>query len=617
MGYRLGVDLGTTFTAAAVYDGGPPSMLGLGNRALQIPSVLFLTENGTFLVGDAAERKGLVVPSRVVREFKRRIGDPVPVLVAGSPFSPEHLTARLLSEVLATATERMGAPPDEIVLTHPANWGAYKRDLLNQVISMAGAGPTRTCPEPEAAAIQYAARAGLAPGAKVVVYDLGGGTFDVCVLEKTSTGFTLLGSPDGVEHLGGADFDEAVFQHVLTALGPAVTELDATNSEAKAALARLRRDCVDAKEALSADVDAIVPVTLPGYTTSIRLTRSELEQIIGPSLANTVDATRRALHTAGLGSEQLTAIVLIGGSSRIPLVSHLLQSNFGTPTALDTHPKHDVALGAARLEQPVIPVEEWQPPPDPPRLQVPPATPVQAPPEPPVAPPQPADEPATARPQARPRTTPARSPRTSRRSLVYGLAAAVLAVLGLLVASVGPESPVTNELRWNSADGWTTGAKAPRGARMTPTILGFGLPGDPVAAERGEFQIGRGYRLFLAGPAVATFTPPAAPRRLVRSGGAWWSPIATVPGVAMIVGLLFAIAYAESLLRVLRKRHSAVRAGELLGMAGVGAVLGVVVVVAAWMLGSLPTAGAVGFVIAALTASLGLLGVAVAGRDAR
>ena len=99
MGYRLGVDLGTTFTAAATYDlgsGKPPSMLGLGNRALQIPSVLFLQEDGQFLIGEAAERKGSVDPARVVREFKRRMGDPVPLLVAGTPFSPQAECVRRL-----------------------------------------------------------------------------------------------------------------------------------------------------------------------------------------------------------------------------------------------------------------------------------------------------------------------------------------------------------------------------------------------------------------------------------------------------------------------------------------------------------------------------------------
>jgi actin-like ATPase involved in cell morphogenesis len=260
------------------------------------------------------------------------------------------LSAKLLSWVVASATERRGAPPDEVVLTYPANWGAYKRELIDQVIALADIGPTLTCPEPQAAAIQYAAQAPLQPGDRVAVYDLGGGTFDVCVLEKTEAGFTILGNPEGIEQLGGVDFDEAVFQHVVGALGPALEELELDSPEGRAALTRLRRDCVEAKEALSADVDTVIPVALPGRSTSVRLTRSELETLIEPALQETIDATARALRAADTTTGQLTAIVLVGGSSRIPLVSHLLQTRFSTPTALDTHPKHDVALGAVQFK---------------------------------------------------------------------------------------------------------------------------------------------------------------------------------------------------------------------------------------------------------------------------
>ena len=189
MGYRLGVDVGTTFTAAAVDDGSGPRMVGLGNRALQVPSVVFLQADGTFLFGEAAERRGSLEPARVVREFKRRFGDTVPILVAGQPFSPQALTARLLSFVIGAVTEREGSAPDEVVLTHPANWGGFKRELMDQVIRLANVSSALTCTEPEAAAIQYASRADLAEDAKVAVYDLGGGTFDICVLAETADRF--------------------------------------------------------------------------------------------------------------------------------------------------------------------------------------------------------------------------------------------------------------------------------------------------------------------------------------------------------------------------------------------------------------------------------------------
>ena len=352
MGYRLGVDLGTTFTAAAVDDGTGPTMLGLGNRALTVPSVAFLAADGSFLFGEAADRRAATEPARSAREFKRRIGDTVPILMAGQPFSPQSLSAKLLAWVVSVATERQGSAPDEVVVTYPANWGGYKRELLDQLVNLADVPRSQTCTEPEAAATQYAARAPLAAGDKVAVYDLGGGTFDVCVLEKQDAGFRIVGSPDGVEHLGGIDFDEAVFQHVVGMLGDRIADLDLDDPDVTTGLARLRRECVDAKEALSSDVETTIAVALPGLSTSLRMTRTELEGLITSPLRDTLDATQRALRSADLTPADLTTVVLVGGSSRIPLVSHLLQSEFGVRTAMDTHPKHDIALGAVRYQPP-------------------------------------------------------------------------------------------------------------------------------------------------------------------------------------------------------------------------------------------------------------------------
>ena len=350
MSYLLGVDLGTTFTAAAMADGAEPTMVGLGNRALQIPSVLFLDADG-FVVGEAAERRGVVEPDRVVREFKRRLGDHIPLLVGGSPFSAELLTARLLTWVVATSTERLGEAPESVVLTHPANWGPFKMEIFGQVATLADISNVQWVPEPVAAAAQYASRARVETGGKLAIYDLGGGTFDVCVVEKTTQGFRMLGSPDGVEHLGGADLDHALFERVMTGLADRIGGLDPDDPGLAVGLGRLRRDCVEAKEALSSDVTTVVPVSLPGLSTTVRVTRSEFEELIRPALEETVAATRRGLNSAGVDPSDLDGIVLIGGSSRIPLVGEMLQQKLGIPAALDTHPKHDVALGAARLAE--------------------------------------------------------------------------------------------------------------------------------------------------------------------------------------------------------------------------------------------------------------------------
>jgi actin-like ATPase involved in cell morphogenesis len=348
LGYRLGVDLGTTYTSAAVLVGEWPSMVGLGTRAMQVPSVVFLRADGSFLVGEAAERRGFDEPGRVAREFKRRLGDEVPLMVGGSPQSPQALQARLLSWVVDTVSERQGARPEQITLTHPANWGPYKRDLLDQAIRLADLTGVETCTEPEAAAVLYASRNVLAEGDCIAVYDLGGGTFDAALLRRTADGFVLLGNPEGIEHLGGMDFDAAVFEHVISCLDDRLTTL-AESEELTAGLARLRRDCVEAKEALSSDTDTVVHVGLPGLSTSVRLNREEFEAMIAPTIDDTIKAMRRALRSADLEPDQLTAIVMTGGSSRIPLVTHTLHTAFGRPLALDTHPKHDVALGATLI----------------------------------------------------------------------------------------------------------------------------------------------------------------------------------------------------------------------------------------------------------------------------
>ncbi len=358
MDYRLGVDLGTTYTAAAVDVGGRAEVLGLGIRAMQVPSVVYVRDDGDLVVGEVAEQQGATDPTRVAREFKRRIGDPVPILVGGSPYSAQALTARLLARVVEIATERHGGPPGHVCVTHPANWGPFKLDLLRQTLDLAGLGgvATSTCSEPEAAAIAYAARDRVAEGDRVAVYDLGGGTFDAAVLIREGPGFRLLGPPEGIEHLGGVDFDEAVLQHVLAGLGADAQALDDTDPATFAALARLRRACVEAKETLSSDVDAVIPVVLPGITRSARLTRGELDDMLRPAVAETVAAMERALEAATTSPADLSAIVMVGGSSRIPLVSQMLSAAFERPLAIDNHPKHDIALGAALRGAPATPV---------------------------------------------------------------------------------------------------------------------------------------------------------------------------------------------------------------------------------------------------------------------
>ncbi|GGQ82401.1 Hsp70 family protein [Couchioplanes azureus] len=348
--YALGIDLGTTFTAAAIWRDGRAETVSLGDRSAAIPSVVLLRQDETFLTGDAAHRRGLSEPQRVAREFKRRLGDTTPILLGGVPQSAEALMSRLLRWVVDEVAGREGGLPTALCVSHPANWGPYKMDLFRQAIRMAGLDlPVTYTTEPEAAAVNYTQQQRVEPGTVVAVYDLGGGTFDAAVLRKTATGFEVMGQPEGIERLGGSDFDAAVFHHVRTALDGKLEELDEDDPAVINAVARLRDECVQAKEALSADTDTTIPVLLPDVSTEIRLTRAEFETMVRPALHTSVEALQRALRSADCAPEQVHSVLLAGGSSRMPIVSQLVGSELGRPVVVDAHPKHSVALGAAWL----------------------------------------------------------------------------------------------------------------------------------------------------------------------------------------------------------------------------------------------------------------------------
>ena len=349
MSYGLGVDLGTTFTAAAVARDGRVEMATLGDHTDAVPSVVLIRDDGTVLTGGAAERRATAEPDRFARAVKRRFGDPMPVILGGAPYPATALIAYQLRDVVDAVSEREGGRPDAVTLTHPANWGPYKLELFAQVPGLAGLGEVNLLTEPEAAAAHYARNDRLNLGALIAVYDLGGGTFDATVLRTTEHGFDILGRPEGIEGLGGVDFDEAVFAHVDHSLDGAISRLDPADPRATNAVIRLRNECVTAKEALSADTETSIPVLLPDLQTEVRLTRGEFERMIRPAIGATIASLRRALQSAQIDPAQLHTVLLVGGSSRIPMVAHLVSAELGCPTSVDAHPKHAVALGAAAV----------------------------------------------------------------------------------------------------------------------------------------------------------------------------------------------------------------------------------------------------------------------------
>jgi actin-like ATPase involved in cell morphogenesis len=350
MTYALGIDLGTTYTAAAVARQGRAEVAALGYRATSVPTVVLLTADGRFLVGDAAERRAGHEPQRVAREFKRRVGDPAPLLLGGTPIAVDRCLAEVLRWVIGTVGETEGGPPASVTVTHPANWGEFKRDVLREALRMVEVPQARLLAEPVAAATWYARAERLAPGRTIAVYDLGGGTFDATVLRHRPDGqFESVGRTEGIDRLGGIDVDEAVFGHALRATGidRAVVDERAGTAGWPTAIAQLRRACVEAKEALSTETSVTIPVWLPGVHHEVLLQRSELEALVGPLLQQSVDALARVVRSAGLRTDDLDAVLLVGGSSRIPLIGRQVSAAFGRPVAVDAHPKHPVALGAA------------------------------------------------------------------------------------------------------------------------------------------------------------------------------------------------------------------------------------------------------------------------------
>ncbi|MGQ0483412.1 MAG: Hsp70 family protein [Pseudonocardia sp.] len=349
MSYSLGVDLGTTFVAAAIARPTQIEMFTLGDRSVVTPAVVYLREDGAVVTGEAANRRSVSNPDRVGREFKRRMGDPTPVMLAGAPHAVTDLLAAVLRDVLTRVTQTEGERPERVVLTHPANWGPFRRGLFEQVPVLAGLEDAHLITEPEAAAAHYAASRDLGEGEVVAVYDLGGGTFDATVLRNHADGVEILGEPEGIERLGGVDFDEAILNYVNYTSGGALSELDLRDPQTGIAMARLRQDCVLAKETLSIDNETILPVFLPGRHFDVSITRAEFEDLVRAPVESTIGALSRTLRSAGVSPDELSAVLLVGGSSRIPLVGRMVSEELGRPTVVDTHPKYAVALGAATL----------------------------------------------------------------------------------------------------------------------------------------------------------------------------------------------------------------------------------------------------------------------------
>jgi actin-like ATPase involved in cell morphogenesis len=480
--YCLGVDLGTTYSAAVIWRGTDPVALTLGESRAAMPSVVWIGADGQVVVGDEAERRSVNDPDRSAREFKRRLGDPVPIVVGGQPVAVEALMAKLLTAIVAMATRAEGAPPTSVVLTHPANYSAFKIEAMRRVASLAGLPDSAVTllTEPEAAAVAYTRRHTMAAGHAVAIYDFGGGTFDAAVVRRTPTRLELVGVPEGLERLGGIDFDQAILFSLDRRLAGAIAAAARGDTSTRAAQLGLRTRCRQAKETLVDRDRVAVAVAIGDVDTTVELTRDEFEMMIRPRIDETVDALRRSIESAGLGLEHVDRVLLVGGSSRIAMVGRLVAETTGRPVSTDMDPKMTIAEGAALMGTlartvapestalaPQTPIAPLTPPPLPPTPPIAPPTPL-TPPTPPGAPapiPPPPTPPIAPRPIAPPQTPiaqttpvapaaapstsaewvapvrvapPARSPiRRRRRGLAIGLMATAFAVAGAAAIAIG------------------------------------------------------------------------------------------------------------------------------------------------------------------------------------
>ena len=350
MSIELGVDLGTTFTSAVVSRNGTADIVSLETDSASMPSVVAF-DGDQVLAGVAAERRLAESPSSGAREFKRRLGDTTPYILDGTPRGAEVLTSHLLRAVV----ERAGEQPDVVRVAHPANWGEYKLELLRDAGRLADLGEIELVAEPAAAAMQYATAGGLEMGALVAVYDFGGGTFDAAVVRVGESGAEVIGRPEGLERLGGVDIDQVVLAHVDKSLDGALGQLDTSDVEVRRSIVALRVACTEAKEALSADTDVTIPVRLPSLVTEVRMTRAELEAAVAPRIDDTLGALDRAVASAGVGIADLSGVLLVGGSSRMPMVAERIAEHTGRPVLTDID--HDTAVAHGAVAGAVVPTE--------------------------------------------------------------------------------------------------------------------------------------------------------------------------------------------------------------------------------------------------------------------
>ena len=343
----VGIDLGTTNSEIAVYRDGRPEVQADGSGRLILPSVVGLDQDGSLLVGEAARNQYILHPERTVRSIKRLMGSDRKVSLGDRNYTPQDVSAMILRRLREIAEERLGAPVRKAVITVPAFFSDAQRQATREAGEIAGFEVARIVNEPTAAALVY--EAAQQQGKRVLVYDLGGGTFDVSVV-RIEEGVVEVIASHGNNHLGGDDFDHKIVEHVLDHLR---IEHKVDVSDNPQAMARIHRAAENAKKHLSdhpfarIEEEYLAEVGGKPVHLALELARADYEEMIAPFIEETVSAIHIALESAALTAPQIEEVLLVGGATRTPLIRDRLFEVFGRPARGEVDPDLCVAMGAA------------------------------------------------------------------------------------------------------------------------------------------------------------------------------------------------------------------------------------------------------------------------------
>ena len=343
----IGIDLGTTNSCVAVMEGGQPTVIANAEGSRTTPSVVAFTKDGERLIGQVAKRQAVTNPERTVISIKREMGTSYKVNIDGKQYTPQDISAMILTKMKETAESYLGEKVTQAVITVPAYFNDSQRQATKDAGRIAGLDVLRIINEPTAASLAY----GLdkEENQKILVYDLGGGTFDVSILDIGDGVFEVL-STNGNTRLGGDDFDQRIIDYVADQFKK---ENGIDLKQDKIAAQRLKEAAEKAKIELSGTTTA--NINLPFITADatgpkhldVTLTQAKFNELTADLVDATVEPMRKALKDAGLTVEQINKVILVGGSTRIPAVQEAVKKITGKEPFKGINPDECVAIGAA------------------------------------------------------------------------------------------------------------------------------------------------------------------------------------------------------------------------------------------------------------------------------